>query len=118
MYRNLVTSLLQHGRVRTTDAKAKGVRALAEKMITLGKRGDLHARRRAMRVIRTRDVAEKVFDELAERYRNRPGGYTRILKLGIRSGDAASMSIIELVEADGESSQDPKQGKAPAKKPD
>jgi large subunit ribosomal protein L17 len=100
MYRNLVTSLLQHERVRTTNAKAKGVRSLAEKMITLGKRGDLHARRRAMRVIRDRDVAAKVFDELADRFRTRPGGYTRILKLGVRPGDAAEMSIIELVEAD------------------
>lgn len=118
MYRNLVTSLLEHGRVRTTDAKAKGVRALAEKMITLGKRGDLHARRRAMRVIRTRDVAAKVFDELAERFRDRPGGYTRILKLGIRTGDAASMSIIELVGTDDDSSQGSKQTKAPAKKSD
>ena len=99
MYRNLVTSLLDHECVRTTDAKAKGVRSLAEKMITLGKRGDLHARRRALRVIRRREVAAKVFDDLAERYRERPGGYTRILKLGIRPGDAASMSIIELVEA-------------------
>ena len=100
MYRNLVTSLLDHERVRTTDAKAKGVRSLAEKMITLGKRGDLHARRRAMRVIRRREVAAKVFDDLAERYRERPGGYTRILKLGVRPGDAAPMSIIELVESE------------------
>ncbi len=99
MYRNLVTSLFEHERVRTTDAKAKGVRSLAEKMITLGKRGDLHARRRALRVIRRREVAAKVFDELAERYRDRPGGYTRIVKLGIRPGDAASMSIIELVDS-------------------
>jgi len=99
MYRNLVTSLFEHERVRTTDVKAKGVRSLAEKMITLGKRGDLHARRRALRVIRRREVAAKVFDDLAERYRDRPGGYTRIVKLGIRPGDAASMSIIELVEA-------------------
>jgi large subunit ribosomal protein L17 len=98
MYRNLVTSLFEHERVRTTDAKAKGVRSLAEKMITLGKRGDLHARRRALRVIRRREVAAKVFDELADRYRDRPGGYTRIVKLGIRPGDAASMSIIELIE--------------------
>jgi len=99
MYRNLVTSLLEHERIRTTDAKAKGVRSLAEKMITLGKRGDLHARRRALRVIRRREVAAKVFDDLAERYRDRQGGYTRIVKLGIRPGDAAAMSIIELVES-------------------
>ena len=99
MYRNLVTSLLDHERVQTTDAKAKGVRSIAERMITLGKRGDLHARRRALRVIRSRSVAAKVFDDLAERFRDRPGGYTRIVKLGRRVGDAAPISIIELVEA-------------------
>ena len=98
MYRNLVTSLLEHERVKTTDAKAKGVRRLAERMITLGKRGDLHARRRALRVIRSRRVAAKVFDDLAERFRDRPGGYTRIVKVGNRVGDAAPMSVIELVE--------------------
>jgi len=98
MYRNLVTSLLDHERVETTDAKAKEVRRLADRMITLGKRGDLHARRRALRVIRRREVAAKVFDELAERYKNRPGGYTRVLKTRVRVGDAASMSIVELVE--------------------
>ena len=111
MYRNLVTSLFEHERVRTTDAKAKGVRSLAEKMITLGKRGDLHARRRALRVIRRREVAAKVFDDLAERYRDRPGGYTRIVKLGIRPGDAASMSIIELVESEKPAGHAPKTGK-------
>ena len=111
MYRNLVTSLFEHERVRTTDAKAKGVRSLAEKMITLGKRGDLHARRRALRVIRRREVAAKVFDDLAERYRDRPGGYTRIVKLGIRPGDAASMSIIELVESGEPAGHAPKMDK-------
>jgi large subunit ribosomal protein L17 len=98
MYRNLVTSLLDHERVETTDAKAKELRRIADRMITLGKRGDLHARRRAMRVIRVRDVAAKVFGELAERYRTRPGGYTRVLKTRRRTGDAAGMSIVELVE--------------------
>ena len=117
MYRNLVTSLFEHERVRTTDAKAKGVRSLAEKMITLGKRGDLHARRRALRVIRRREVAAKVFDDLAERYLDRPGGYTRIVKLGIRPGDAASMSIIELVEpAGGGPKTDTTDGEKTAKK--
>ena len=120
MYRNLVTSLFEHERVRTTDAKAKGVRSLAEKMITLGKRGDLHARRRALRVIRRREVAAKVFDDLAERYRDRPGGYTRIVKLGIRPGDAAAMSIIELVESGEPAAHAPKAdekaGKPAAKK--
>jgi large subunit ribosomal protein L17 len=98
MYRNLVTSLLQYERIETTDAKAKGVRRLAERMITLGKRGDLHARRRALRVIRSRKVTAKVFDDLAERFRDRAGGYTRIVKVRNRAGDAAPISIIELVE--------------------
>ena len=99
MYRNLVTSLLEHERIETTDAKAKEVRRLAERMITLGKRGDLHARRRALRVIRTKEVAAKVFEELAARYKDRPGGYTRVIKSRVRVGDAASLSIVELVDA-------------------
>jgi large subunit ribosomal protein L17 len=98
MLRNMVTSLLDHERIQTTDAKAKEVRRVADRMITLGKRGDLHARRRALRVIRRREVTAKVFDELAERYRDRPGGYTRVLKLGRRHGDAAPLSIVELVQ--------------------
>ncbi len=97
MLRNMVTSLLQHERIQTTDAKAREVRRVADRMITLGKRGDLHARRRALRVIRQREVAAKVFDELAERYRERPGGYTRVVKLRRRPGDAAPVSIVELV---------------------
>ncbi len=101
LYRNMVTSLLEHERIQTTDAKAREVRRIAERMITLGKRGTLHARRRALRIIRQREVAAKVFNELADRYRDRPGGYTRVLKLGIRTGDAAPVSIVELVEADG-----------------
>lgn len=98
MYRNMVTSLLELERIETTDAKAKEVRRIAERMITLGKRGGLHARRRALRVIRSREVASKVFEELADRYRERPGGYTRVLKLGVRKGDAAAVSIVELVD--------------------
>ena len=98
MYRNMVTSLLEHERIQTTDAKAKEVRRIAERMITLGKRGGLHARRRALRVIRRREVAAKVFDDLAERYRERAGGYTRVLKLRSRRGDAAPLSVVELVE--------------------
>ena len=115
MYRNLVTSLLQHERIETTDAKAKEVRRLADRMITLGKRGDLHARRRALRVIRERAVAAKVFGELAERYRDRPGGYTRVLKTRIRVGDAASLSIVELVEGP-PVKPEPKAKKTPKKK--
>ncbi len=98
MFRNMVTSLLEHERIETTNAKAKALRRVAERMITLGKRGDLHARRRAMRVLRSQDVAVKLFGELAERYRERPGGYTRVLKVRNRIGDAAPMSIIELVD--------------------
>ena len=118
MYRNLVTSLLDHERVETTDAKAKGVRRLAERMITLGKRGDLHARRRALRVIRSRTVTAKVFDDLAERFRERPGGYTRIMKVHSRVGDAAPMSIIELVESSAASKPTAEESSAakPAKK--
>ena len=98
MYRNMVTSLLDHERIETTDAKAKEVRRIAEQMITLGKRGGLHARRQALRVIRDRRVAAKVFDDLAERYRERPGGYTRVLKLRVRPGDAAAISLVELID--------------------
>lgn len=109
MLRNLVTSLLDHEKVRTTDAKAREVRRVADRMITLGKRGTLHARRRAMRVIRRREVAAKVFADLAERFRERPGGYTRVVKYGRRAGDAAPMAIVELVEGPPEAA--PKKGK-------
>lgn len=98
MFRNMVTSLLEHERIETTDAKAKELRGVAERMITLGKRGDLHARRQALSVIRDKGVAAKVFGELADRYRERPGGYTRVIKAGRRVGDAAPLSIIELVD--------------------
>ena len=100
MLRNMVTSLLEHEQIRTTDAKAKELRGVAERMITLGKRGTLHARRQALETIRSKSVTSKVFDQLAERYRERPGGYTRVIKLGRRPGDAADMSIIELVDRD------------------
>ena len=100
LFRNMVTSLLEHERIQTTDAKAKELRGVAERMITLGKRGTLHARRQALRTIRSKDVTSKVFDELADRYRERPGGYTRVIKLGQRPGDAAPMAIIELVDRD------------------
>ena len=98
LMRNMVTSLLDHERIETPDAKAKALRGRADRMITLGKRGDLHARRQALSVIRSKEVTAKVFDELAERFRDRPGGYTRVIKLGNRVGDAAPISIIELVE--------------------
>ncbi len=98
MLRNMVTSLLDQERIETTDAKAKELRRVADRMITLGKRGDLHARRQALSVIRSKGVTAKLFDELADRFRERPGGYTRVLKLRHRTGDAAPLSIIELVE--------------------
>lgn len=97
MMRNIVTSLLEHERISTTVPKAKEVRRVAEKMITLGKRGDLHARRQAMSYIRSKDIVAKLFDKLSEQYADRQGGYTRIIRTGIRSGDAAPMAIIELV---------------------
>jgi large subunit ribosomal protein L17 len=98
MFRNLVTSFLNHEKITTTDAKAKEIRSVAEKMITLGKRGDLHALRQAASYIREKSVVTKLFSTIAPRYKDRPGGYTRIIKLGVRQGDAAPVSIIELVE--------------------
>lgn len=98
MLRNMATSLFLHERIRTTDARAKELRRIAEKMITLGKRGDLHARRQAAAVLRGKQATSKVFTELAERYRNLAGGYTRIVKLGPRRGDGAMVSVIELVQ--------------------
>ena len=98
LLRNLVTALLDHERIETTDAKAKDLRRIADRMITLGKRGDLHARRQALRVVKSAEVTSKLFSSLAERYRERPGGYTRVLKLRTRVGDAAPISMIELVD--------------------
>ena len=98
MYRNLVTELLDYEKIVTTEPKAKEVRSFAEKMITLGKKGGLHARRQALAFIMDERVTDKVFDELAKRYVERPGGYTRITKLGPRLGDSAEVVQIELVE--------------------
>jgi large subunit ribosomal protein L17 len=98
MWRNMVTSLLQHEHLQTTDAKAKELRRFAERMITLGKRGTLHARRQALAFVRSRPVVAKLFDDIAPRFSTRPGGYTRITKLGTRRGDAAPLSLIELTE--------------------
>ncbi len=98
MYRNLVTDLLDYEKITTTEAKAKEVRGLAEKMITLGKDGGLNSRRQALSFIIDKKVIEKVFTELAPRYAERPGGYTRIAKLGPRLGDGAAMVQLELVK--------------------
>ncbi|MDD5922813.1 MAG: 50S ribosomal protein L17 [Eubacteriales bacterium] len=97
MLRNLVTDLLREGRISTTDARAKEARRQAEKMITLGKRGDLHARRQALAYIYDEGVVAKLFDEIAPKYADRNGGYTRILKLGPRRGDDAEVVFLELV---------------------
>ena len=98
MFRGLVSDLILYERIQTTDAKAKSLRPLAERIITLGKRGDLHARRLAARTVRNPDALAKLFDVLGERYEERPGGYTRIIKLGNRVGDCAPISLIELVD--------------------
>ena len=96
--RNLVTDLLGYEKITTTEAKAKEIRGMAEKIITLGKDGTLHSRRQALSVLFSKDVADKVFSELAERYAARPGGYTRIIKLERRLGDGAPMVLLELVK--------------------
>ena len=98
LYANLAGSLIEHGRIKTTEAKAKAVKPFAEQMITLGKRGDLHARRLALAELRSQDVVHVLFAEVAPRFAERPGGYTRIVKLGPRQGDAAEMVFLELVD--------------------
>jgi large subunit ribosomal protein L17 len=98
LFRNLVTELFRHEQIRTTEAKAKAVRPQAERLITLAKRGDLHSRRMAARDVQDPEILQKLFDEIAGRYEDREGGYTRIYKLGPRQGDAAPMALISLVE--------------------
>ena len=97
MLRNMVTSFLKHEKIETTDVKAKELRRVAEKMITLAKKGGLHARRQAAAVIRDKDVVKKLFDEIGARFADRQGGYTRIVKTGFRAGDSAPMAVIELM---------------------
>ena len=105
MLRNMVTSLLEHESITTTDARAKALRSVADKVITLGKRGDLHARRQALKVVRSKEVARRLFEEIAPRYSNREGGYVRVIKKGWRAGDSAAMSVVELVEKQPEGSK-------------
>ena len=100
LYANLAGALIEHGRIRTTEAKAKEVRPIVEQMITLGKRGDLAARRQAIAELRSQDVVHVLFADVAPRFADRPGGYTRIVKLGPRAGDAAEMVYLELVDHD------------------
>jgi large subunit ribosomal protein L17 len=98
LYANLACALVEHGRIKTTVTKAKAVKPFAEQMITLGKRGDLQARRQAISELRSQDVVHKLFAEVAPRFAERPGGYTRIVKIGPRYGDAAEMAYLELVD--------------------
>lgn len=100
MFANMTVSLLRHEQIKTTKPKAKDLRSFADKMITLAKRGDLHARRQAMSFLQDKEVVSKLFDALAERYQGRQGGYTRVLAAGFRYGDSAPMAIIELVDRD------------------
>src|SRR5436853_5423457 len=94
LYSNLTCSLIEHGRIKTTEAKAKAVKPFAEQMITLGRRGDLHARRQALSVLRSQEVVHKLFDDIGPRMADRPGGYSRIIQLGQRYGDAAAMGYL------------------------
>ncbi|HEU0303276.1 MAG TPA: 50S ribosomal protein L17 [Gaiellaceae bacterium] len=98
LYANLTAALIEHGRVQTTLAKAKAVRPVAEKMITLGRRGDIHARRQALAYLRTQEIVHLLFAEVAPRFADRPGGYTRIVKTGPRPGDSAPMAYLEFVD--------------------
>ena len=98
LYSNLAGALIEHGRIQTTEAKAKAVKPLAEQMITLGRRGDLHARRQALAYLHSNDVVTMLFSDVAPRFADRPGGYSRIVKLGPRWGDAAEMVYLELVD--------------------
>jgi len=99
LLRNLATALFEHERIITTAPKAKELRRVADKLVTLGKRGDLHARRQALQVVRSNNVVRKLFNDIAPRFAERKGGYTRVLRLGYRPGDAAAMALIELVDA-------------------
>ena len=124
MFRNMVTSLLKHDRIKTTEAKAKELRRWADQIITLAKRGDLHARRQALSIVREKNVVHKIFEEAGERFGSINGGYTRIIKIGRRAGDAAVMTMIELVSAEDITPRKPKKSKpaaqesAPVAQPD
>jgi len=115
MLRNMVTSVIRHESIRTTDCKAKELRKLAEKMVTLGKRGDLHARRQALSVVRDKSLVSKLFGELSERYRTRSGGYTRITKIGYRFGDNAPVSLLEFIPDEKKKAKAKTKGKVKSK---
>ncbi len=110
LMRNLITALLREEKIKTTDPKAKELRRWVDRVITLGKQGTLHARRQVLSIVLDKAVVRKLFDSIGPRFKDRPGGYTRIIKLGIRRGDAAQMSLIELVGAEGAASEASKGG--------
>lgn len=112
MFRNMVTSLIQHERLETTDVKARQLRPMAEKMITLAKRGDLHARRQALAYIRDKTITHRLFEQLKERYLDVQGGYVRIVKKGNRKGDGAPISVVQLLPLDEDKKKDKKKSKA------
>ena len=114
MFRNMVTSLFKHERIRTTDAKAKELRRWADQLVTLAKRGDLHARRQAMAIIREKDVVHKLFEEAPKRFADVNGGYTRVVKIGLRPGDAAPVSLVELVTPEPKKKKKPRRRKKAA----
>jgi large subunit ribosomal protein L17 len=113
LFRNLVLSLVKHERIKTTDAKAKELRRYADRMVTLGKRGDLSARRLAFAFMQSRDAVKKLFDEIAPRFKERNGGYTRVVKFGFRRGDAAPLSIIEFTDFSDNSQPKPRKKRPP-----
>src|SRR5882757_7270936 len=115
---NQVCALIEHQRIKTTLAKAKAVRPLAERMVTLGKNGSIHARRRALAVLRQKTIVKKLFDDIAQRSAERNGGYTRIVKLGARKSDSARMAFIEWVDAEHLAEEKPKKEKAKRKEPE
>lgn len=117
MFRNMVTSLFKYDRIRTTDTKAKELRGWVDHLVTLAKRGDLHARRQALSIMREKAVVHKLFEEAPSRFGDISGGYTRIIKEGIRKGDSAPLSIIELVAADKKKDRKPAKKKAAAPEP-
>src|SRR5579863_6798912 len=100
LYANLAGALIEHGRIKTTITKAKAVRPIAEQMITLGRRGDLHARRQAVAFLRSKDIVHKLFAEVGPAFASRPGGYTRIVRIGPRAGDASELAYLELVDSE------------------
>ena len=117
LFRNLVLSLIRYGRLQTTDAKAKELRRWADRMVTLGKRGDLPGRRMAFALLQSRDAVKKLFDEIAPRFKDRAGGYTRVIKLGLRRGDAAPISVIEFTGGEDEARAKKPRKKAARKAP-